>query len=172
MLGSSKKEWERTVDYIHSDTDTHTNTRLCLMFGGEAVKTTAVVRRGTSRWSSRWFRANSAHRLHHWSSAGLTDTDGNRLLICLVSGLITDTERAEHQLSFAYIFTLCFGRVAESWRVSFRETLQASRNVMPVLCFKHPKQWSIWHLADEYPRFPVFKTSGERVRASLNVAIY
>ena len=97
----------------YTDTHTHKHIRLCLVFGEKLWKRQLWCDgegHAGLTFSSRWFTANSARRLHCWSSTGLTDTDGKRPLIRLVSGLTTNIQWTEHQLSLSYIsFSITWG---------------------------------------------------------------
>lgn len=89
----------------------HKHSHLCRVFGEKLWKRQLWCdgeRHAGSTFSSRWFRANPAHRLRRWTSAGLTDTDGNRLLICLVSGLTTNIQRTETSAIFFLHFPCLF----------------------------------------------------------------
>ena len=96
-----------THNPIHRHPHKHSHLRLVF---GEKLWKRQLWRDGDRHagFSGCWFGANSAHRLHRWSSAGLTDTDGNLLLICLVSGLTTNIQCTEHQVSLCLHFHFLF----------------------------------------------------------------
>lgn len=93
-------------------TDAHTNTYLCLVFGEKLWNGqlwSDGERHAGSTFPSRGFRANFAHSgCTTGVLAGLTATDGNCLIISLVSGLTTNIQCIENQQSSAYIFIFLF----------------------------------------------------------------